>query len=420
MKVYFDSVGCRLNQAEIELMAAQLRAAGYGIAESVEDADLVIINSCAVTAAAASDSRQKVRQAYRAGAPEIILTGCLATLEPGAAMELPGITKVITNDEKAKIPSLLSGLPEIYDLEPIVRKPLPGIHKRTRAFIKAQDGCNNYCTYCITRIARGPSVSIDQKIIADEIRAAEAGGAHEAVLTGVNLGAWGRDLPEKRNLAWLVRYLLNETSIERIRLSSTEPWDLDEEFFTLWQDKRMCRHLHLPLQSGSAGVLHRMVRNTTPEKFCSLVETARRMISGLAVTTDIIVGFPGETEKEFEESLEFVKKIGFAGGHVFRFSAREGTAAARLPGRLHGSITIERSKRMRSVLEEDAQRFARNFIGKELAVLWETSQQESNGRWLLHGLSDNYLQFQSTSTEDRSNCIDWVVGTIYSNGIITV
>lgn len=233
MKVFFDSVGCRLNQAEIELMAAQFRAAGYGIAESVEEADLVIINSCAVTAAAASDSRQKARQAYRAGAPEIFLTGCLATLEPEAVMKLPGITRVFTNDQKARIPSLVFGLPEVFELEPIVRKPLPGIHKRTRAFIKAQDGCNNYCTYCITRIARGRSVSIDQKIIVSEIHAAEAGGAHEVVLTGVNLGAWGRDLPEKHNLAWLIRFLLRETSIERIRLSSTEPWDLDEEFFSL-------------------------------------------------------------------------------------------------------------------------------------------------------------------------------------------
>ncbi len=419
MKVFFDSVGCRLNQAEIELMAAQFRAAGYGIAESVEEADLVIINSCAVTAAAASDSRQKARQAYRAGAPEIFLTGCLATLEPEAVMKLPGITRVFTNDQKARIPSLVFGLPEVYELEPIVRKPLPGIHKRTRAFIKAQDGCNNYCTYCITRIARGRSVSIDQKIIVSEIHAAEAGGAHEVVLTGVNLGAWGRDLPEKHNLAWLIRFLLRETSIERIRLSSTEPWDLDEEFFSLWQDKRMCRHLHLPLQSGSSAVLHRMVRNTTPEKFYNLVETARRMIPGLAITTDIIVGFPGESESEFEESLEFVKKIGFAGGHVFRFSAREGTAAARMPGRLHGSITIERSRRMRLTLEDDAQRFATNFIGKELAVLWETSQQKADGRWLMHGLSDNYLQFQLFSTEDRSNKIDRVVGKKYSNGIIT-
>jgi len=419
MKIFLDSVGCRLNQAEIELMAAQFRSAGYSIVENVEDADLVIVNSCAVTAAAASDSRQKVRQAYRAGAHGIILTGCLATLEPGATMKLPGISRVISNDEKARIPTLLFGLPEIYELEPIARQPLPGIHKRTRAFIKAQDGCNNFCTFCITRVARGRSTSIDQNIIASEIRAAEAGGSHEAVLTGVNLGAWGRDLPEKRNLAWLIRFILKETSIERIRLSSTEPWDLDEEFFSLWQDERMCRHLHLPLQSGSAGVLHRMVRNTTPDRFRRLVETARKMIPGLAITTDIIVGFPGETDAEFTESLDFVSEIGFAGGHVFRFSAREGTAAARLPGRLHGSITAERSQRMRSLLEKQAQQFALDFLNKELTVLWETSQKTAEGQWLLSGLSDNYLQFQRISAEDRSNQIERVVGKKYDKGIIS-
>lgn len=399
-------------------MAAQFRAAGHCIVECAEDADLVIINSCAVTAAASSDSRQKVRQAYRAGAHEIILTGCLATLEPGEATKLPGVSRVVSNADKANIPSLFFELPAKNDLEPIARKPLPGIHKRTRAFIKAQDGCNNYCTYCVTRIARGRSTSIDQKKIAREIHAAEAGGAHEAVLTGVNLGSWGRDLPEKLNLAWLIRYLLKETSIERIRLSSTEPWDLDEDFFSLWQDSRMCRHLHLPLQSGSAGVLHRMVRNTTPEKFRSLVDTARRMITGLAITTDIIVGFPGETEVEFEESLDFVREIRFAGGHVFRFSAREGTAAARMPGRVHGSIMAERSKRMRSLLETDAQRFIRGFLGEELAVLWETSHKTADKQWLLHGLSDNYLQFQYTSDEDRSNQIDRVIGKKFEKGVI--
>lgn len=395
-----------MNQAEIEHMAAQFRAAGHTILDSVENADLVIVNSCAVTAEAASDSRQKVRQAYRAGVPRIIYTGCMATIDPTAGLNLPGVSQVVPNDLKNDIAASVIGGQEIFDLEPLARQPLPGIHKRTRAFIKVQDGCDNFCTYCVTRIARGKGKSVEAEEVLKEIHFAEAGGANEIVLTGVNLGSWGRDLVEKKNLTWLIRFLIKESNIKRIRLSSIEPWDLGEDFFALWQEKRMCRHLHLPLQSGSAGVLHRMVRNTTPQKYLDLVNTARKMIPGLAITTDIIVGFPGETEEEFNESLDFVKAIGFSDGHIFKYSARPGTAAARMPGRIHGSTAAERSKRMRLAVEESSRQFTESFVGKELEVLWETSRKSSENSWLLHGLSDNYLQIQSKSSEDCSNKIN--------------
>ncbi len=418
MKVFFDTVGCRLNQAEIELLATQFRAAGHIILESAEGADLVIVNSCAVTAAAASDSRQKVRQAYRSGAHEIIYTGCLATLEPDEGRRLPGVSRVIPNDLKNNITSLVLGPSEIFDLEPLARQPLPGIHKRTRAFIKVQDGCDNFCTYCITRIARGKGRSVDHALVLEEVLAAQAGGAHEVVLSGVNLGSWGRDIPGDRNLTWLIRYLLENSEIERIRLSSTEPWDLDELFFDLWQNERMCRHLHLPLQSGSASVLHRMVRNTTPQKFQRLVNQARSMIPGLTLTTDIIVGFPGETDAEFEESLAFVKGIGFSAGHVFKYSARPGTAAAKLPDRIHGNLAATRSQRMREALAESEIQFRSDFVGKKLEVLWETAQRVSETEWLMGGLSDNYLQIHAFSQEKRSNLIDQVLVKALENGTL--
>lgn len=418
MKVYFDTVGCRLNQAEIETMAAQFRAAGHTILESAEGADLVVVNTCAVTAAAASDSRQKVRQAFRSGAHEIVYTGCLATLEPEDGMRLPGVSQVIPNDQKDNLVSSVLGLPQVFDLEPLARKPLPGIHKRTRAFIKAQDGCDNFCTYCITRIARGQGKSVDEEVILKEVKTAEAGGAHEVVLSGVNLGSWGKDLGDGRNLTWLIRYLLNESDIERIRLSSTEPWDLDEAFFAPWQNKRMCRHLHLPLQSGSAGVLRRMVRNTTPEKFQNLVDLARSMIPGLALTTDVIVGFPGETEAEFEESLALIHTIGFSGGHVFKYSPREGTAAAKLPGRIHGNLAAERSRKMRAALTASENRFYSGFVGAEMEVLWETVQETGSGTHLLHGLTDNYLQVQAMGEKQRTNTIDQVRIQSFEGGIL--
>jgi len=408
MKVFFDTVGCRLNQAEIEQLAGEFRAAGHTIVDNAEGADLVIINTCAVTAAAASDSRQKVRHAQRAGVGQIVVTGCLATLEPAESDALQGVSLVVPNPEKFRIPLLLSGRSDGDKLEPHARQPLPGARKRTRAFIKAQDGCNNYCTFCVTRIARGGAVSVPREKVLQEVAAATAGGTREVVLTGVQLGSWGCDLGDVATLTDLIRFILHNSPIERLRLSSTEPWDLDERFFGLWQDPRMCRHLHLPLQSGSVGVLKRMVRRTTPAEYRELVGNARKRIPGLAVTTDIIVGFPGETEGEFQESLEFVQELAFSGGHVFKYSARPGTAAARLPGRVNGGIARERSRLMRDVIDKSAMRYIRGHIGMELEVLWETAVQQVDGRWLVQGLSENYLQVSALMDTDRGNHIDRV------------
>ncbi len=419
MKVFFDTVGCRLNQAEIEQLAGEFRAAGHTIIETADGADLVVLNTCAVTAAAASDSRQKVRQAQRAGARQIVITGCLATLEPAESGALPGVSLVIPNAEKSRIPAILSERAELFELEPLARQPLPGARKRTRAFIKAQDGCNNFCTFCVTRVARGGAVSVPKEKVLQEVAAAVAGGTREVVLTGVHLGSWGWGMDGNASLTELITFILENTSIERLRLSSTEPWDLEDRFFALWQNARMCRHLHLPLQSGYAGVLKRMARRTTPAEFRALILKARELIPGLAVTTDIIVGFPGETEEEFRESLEFVKEIGFSGGHVFKYSARPGTAAEKLPGRIHGSVARIRGQLMRNALTESAAQYTRNHIGMELAVLWETATLQEDGSWELHGFSDNYLQVKMSSDTDRENQIDRVKIQAYDGMVLT-
>lgn len=407
MRIYFDTIGCRLNQAEIELLASQFRKAGNTIVENAEQAEVVVINTCAVTAAAASDSREKARQAYKAGVHKIILTGCWATLEPQAAGDLPGVIRVVNNANKENIPAELLGLPvESFEVEPLLREPLPGIHKRTRAFIKVQDGCDNHCTYCVTRIARGEGRSEPVEKVIAQINAAAAGGVKEAVLSGVHLGSWGTDWVPQQKISDLIAAILARTDIQRLRLSSIEPWDLDENFFTLWQDPRMCRHLHLPLQSGSRSVLKRMARNTTPEAYARLVENARAVIPGLAVTTDIIVGFPGETEEEFQESLEFVKGIHFSGGHVFKYSARPGTAASRLPGRIHGKVAHERSVQMRQALAESETEFQSQFIGKTLQVLWESADRLDQRGWKMHGLSDNYLKITAWRENQVQNQVE--------------
>lgn len=402
MRVYLDTVGCRLNQSEIEKLAANFRAGGHEIVASAAEADIVVINTCAVTAEAASDSRQKIRQAARQGAGQIIATGCWATLEPTAAAALPGVSRVVPNADKMRLVADLTGVPA-FDLEPLAREPLPGLHRRTRAFIKVQDGCDNFCTFCITRIARGKGRSESIENVIRDVQAAVAGGAKEVVLSGVHLGSWGCDLHPPRHLRHLIEAILTETDVPRLRLSSLEPWDLDETFFRLWENPRMCRHLHLPLQSGCAQTLRRMARKITPEGYAALLEQARVMIPGLAVTTDIIVGFPGESEAEFEASLAFVEAMAFAGGHVFAYSPRPGTAAARLPGHVPPEVKKERSRRMREVLAKASLGFRQAFMGQVVNVLWETVDGKGPQGWRLRGLSDNYIHVEAFAPEPRWN-----------------
>jgi threonylcarbamoyladenosine tRNA methylthiotransferase MtaB len=406
MKIYLDSVGCRLNQSEIETFARQFRAAGHSLVSQAKDADLVVVNTCTVTAAAASDSRQKIRQAARAGAKQVIATGCWATLDPKAAAALPNVCQVIPNLAKDQlVAELLQISPDAIDLEPMQREPLPGAHSRTRAFIKVQDGCDNRCTFCITTVARGPGRSRTVSAVLSDINNALAGGTQEIVLTGVHLGSWGKDLNQPSNLTSLIRSILDKTRMPRLRLSSLEPWEIDEEFLALWKDPRLCPHLHLPLQSGCKATLRRMARNITPAEYTRLVSTARKMIPGVAITTDIIVGFPGEGEAEFNESIDFVKSIGFAGGHVFTYSARAGTAAARMPGQIHHPVRKARNAEMRGILAQASETYRRSFLGQSLAVLWESATLSSPGTWENRGLSGNYLRVSANAARNLWNTI---------------
>jgi threonylcarbamoyladenosine tRNA methylthiotransferase MtaB len=405
MKVFLDMVGCRLNQAEIERMAAQFRSQGHALAPEAGEADLVIVNTCAVTSQAASDSRQKIRQAARAGAKEVVVTGCWSTLQPAQAAELPGVIRVIPNDRKDHLISELLQRPEHdFDVEPLARTPLPGLRQRTRAFIKAQDGCDNHCTFCITTLARGQSVSRPPAEVLGEIRAALLGGAREIVLTGVHLGAWGLEIGSR--LSALIKHILNETDTPRLRLSSLEPWDLDEEFFTLWEDPRLCPHLHLPIQSGSVSTLKRMLRKTTPDSFRELVAAARKLIPDVAITTDVMTGFPGETDSEFTETLDFIREIEFASGHVFSYSTRPGTPAARMKNQVQHKIRKMRNNILREVFSERAIFYRQKFINRTLPVLWESVTQVSDSGWQLEGWSGNYIRVTANAPEPRWNKVD--------------
>ncbi len=417
MKIYLDTVGCRLNQAEIESMARQFRAAGHEIVATPEEADLAVVNTCTVTVQAASDSRGKVRRAARAGVGGIVVTGCWATMEPEAAAALPRVRRVVRNAEKESLVAQVLNLPEeAFDLEPLERQPLPGLRARTRAFIKVQDGCDNACTFCITTLARGRGRSVPIPDVLAEVHAAQRGGTKEVVLTGVHLGSWGRDLG--LHLSDLVRAILSESDVPRLRLSSLEPWDLESDFFSLWNDGRLCPHLHLPLQSGSARILRRMARKTTPESYRQLVADARARIPDLAITTDVIVGFPGESDEDFAETVAFVREIAFAGGHVFTYSARPGTAAARMADQVPHPVRKERNAMLRAVFDEMARAYRERFVGREMSVLWEAAEQLPNGHWRLRGLTGNYLRVEATSSEPRWNMLDTVrLTAVTENGL---
>ncbi len=421
MKIFLDTIGCRLNQSEIETYARQYVAAGHTLVATADQADLVIINTCTVTAQAAADSRQQIRQAARRGAAEIVVTGCWATMEASVAAALPRVSQVILNQDKDRLVSILLNQ-DIREntVEQAVRQPLPGIHHRTRAFIKVQDGCNNRCTYCITCLARGPSRSREYPAIRQDVESALAGGCKEIVLTGIHLGAWGTELQPAAGLPYLMRRLLNDTEVPRLRLSSLEPWDLGADFFELWRDPRLghrlCRHLHLPLQSGCAATLQRMARKTTPQAYAELLHSARMAVPGIAITTDVIVGFPGESEAEFSISRDFIESLKFARGHVFIYSPRPGTAAARMPDQVPYPLRKQRSQQLRELFAQAEQRYQAASIGQRLEVLWESAQPIDQHTWQLSGLTDTYIRVTAQAPVNLWNEISLVELVAPSDG----
>lgn len=410
MRILLDSIGCRLNQSEMEALGRQLRAAGHEVTGEAAAAEAMVLNTCAVTAAAARDTRSAVRRLHRANPDAaIVVTGCHATLDPTAVAALPGVRDVVSNQEKAGLlrrldPAASADLPP-YDREPILREARTAGWGHTRAFVKVQDGCDNRCTFCITTVARGAGVSRPAADVVAEVQALSRAGYREAVLTGVHLGSYGRDLGRVAGLEELVRLLLQHTDIERLRLSSLEPWEIPPDFFALWTDRRLQPHLHLPLQSGCDRTLRRMARRTSQAAFAALVAAARAAIPDLALTTDLICGFPGETAAEFAESLAYVEALGFARLHAFTYSARPGTAAAAMPGQLPAAERKARTREALALSERLSLAFHGRSVGQVRPVLWESlvGADDAGPRWL--GYTDNYLRVTASGAGDWRNTI---------------
>lgn len=397
VKVALDSLGCKLNQAEIELLARRLARAGYELVSPGAEADVYILNTCTVTHVADRKSRHLLRRAHRRNPGALVVAaGCYAERAPGELEQLEGVNLVLGNSDKWRLEQLLTeaGLPGGVTAG---REGLTGRHGnfRTRVFIKVQDGCNLACAYCIVPLVRGRELSLPAEEVVSEVGELVALGYREVVLTGVRIGAYADN---GLGLAGLIERILRETGVERLRLSSLQPQEISAELLGLFRDGRLCPHFHLCLQSGSDSVLRRIKRGYSVGDYEETVSLIRASVLDVAITTDVMVGFPGEADDEFEESLDFCRRMDFARLHVFAYSRRGETPAARLPNQIGDRIKKERSQRMLRLAEESARSFYRRFLGSTLPVLFE---HRSGSVW--SGLTANYIKVYTRSSEDLAN-----------------
>lgn len=403
MRVNLQVLGCRLNEAELQQWAGDFQQRGHEITDSVDDADLLVVNTCAVTGEAGRKSRQLIRRAQRNNPrAKLVVSGCYATLAQQQTAAIEGVDLVVTNQDKDRLVERVHHELDISSMPALAQRPAETAlfqRGRSRAFIKVQDGCRWRCTYCIVTVARGEERSTPTEQIIEQINRHAGQGIQEIVLTGVHLGGYGSDVDS--DLYNLVQFILKETDVPRIRFGSLEPWDLHEEFFQLFEDPRLMPHLHLPLQSGSDSVLKRMSRRCKTQDFARLIDDARRVIKDFNVTTDIIVGFPGESDEEWQAGIEFIQSVGFGHTHIFSFSPREGTKAATLPGTVASDVMKARSRQLHGMAEKMKQEFLQQQQGKRFSVLLEDNvEQLDNGRYRYSGYTPNYLRIELESDND--------------------
>ncbi len=389
------TLGCKLNQADSEAIARRLLDSGVRVVDRpLPGADAFVINSCSVTHVADRKARHLVRLARRLSpGAQVILTGCYAETAPPGVAALTGADSVLR--DKPSIPDrILERLAQRGD--PVAGCPTPirdGL--RTRAFVKIQEGCDEMCAFCIVPYTRGRERSVPVGHVVEEVRARQAEGAQEVVLTGTQLGNYGRDLGwEEQGPRGLLEALLERTSLPRIRLSSLQAQDISPDLLRLWRDPRLCPHFHLPLQSGADAVLRRMRRRYTAEQYRRAVELIRDHVPDVAITTDVIAGFPGETDEEFEATYRLCREMEFAAIHAFPYSRRPGTGAAHMTGHLPPPLKRSRLERLLELAAESTQAFRRGFLGRTMPVLWE---QEKDGRW--QGLTGNYIRVYTAAGE---------------------
>lgn len=405
-RVAFHTLGCKVNQYETEAMEKMFEDKDYIIVKEDDLADIYVINTCTVTNLSDRKSRQFIRRVKKINEDSVIaVVGCYSQVSPDEVEKIEGVDVIIGTSDRNKIVELCEKAKADNQRINIVRSiktydefeeiNVDDIKSMTRAYIKIQDGCNQFCSYCIIPYARGPIRSRQIYDIIKETERLAKSGFKEVILTGIHIASYGKDLGAIR-LGDVIKEISKVNGIERIRLSSLEPNIITEEFMEKLVDSRkVCDHFHLSLQSGCDRILQRMNRRYTSDVFRERVNLIRKYMPNAGITTDIIVGFPGETEEDFKETFEFVKTIGFSRIHVFKYSSRKGTPAAKLENQIHGSIKNDRSTRLIELGDDLMEVFASKYIGKNMEVLFE---EKYNGYY--EGYSTNYIRVKSYSEED--------------------
>ncbi len=418
-RFFVQNFGCRATQADGAALEAQLTERGLESALTRHAADFVILNTCTVTSSADDDVRQAVRRVHRENpASRILVTGCYAQRAPEELAALPGVEWVVGNSHKTGIADLLTGAPyhsqilvgDIFESRDFLSAPvMEAAADRARPNLKIQDGCNNRCSFCIIPFVRGRSRSSPADFVVEQVRNL-AGRYREVVLSGINLGRWGKEPGSILRLAGLIRRLLRETEIDRLRLSSVEPMDFSDDLLGLMAESpRLAKHVHAPLQSGSDGLLRRMHRKYRPRHYADRILKACGLMPDAAIGADVMAGFPGETDAEFEENRAFIERLPFTYLHVFTYSERPGTAAAAMPDPVPIPVRRERSRILRELAAQKNLEFRRRMTGRKLSVV--TLEEP------LTALSSNFLKVQLAAARPSNQLLEVGVGGLTGAGL---
>lgn len=422
--VAFITLGCKVNQFETELMEGLFKQKDYKVVPNDEKADIYVINTCSVTSFADKKSRQLIRRSARLNENAVIaVTGCYAQAASDKVAEITGVKVVLGTNNRHQIVDFVeaamndgkihNGVTDIMKARDFEDIPMLEVPARTRAFLKIQEGCTNFCSYCIIPFTRGPVRSRKLASVKSEAEKFLSMGFKEIVFTGIHLGAYGRDFHDGTTLADAARTVLELDGLQRLRLGSLESIELSEELLTMVRENpKFSHHLHLPLQAGSDYVLKRMNRHYNREEFRKLIENVKNAIPGVAISTDIIVGFPGETEEMFAESLDYIRSLGFSRVHVFPYSPREGTPAASMPDQIPDNIKKERVHRLQQVAEEMTRAFHEQYLGTKQKVLWETRT-----KGVTDGVTDTYIRVYTKSDVIPGEITEVKLERLYEDGV---
>lgn len=410
--VAFHTLGCKVNHYETEGIWRMFMEKGYERVDFEHDSDVYVINTCTVTNSGDKKSRQVIRRAIRKNPEAIVcVTGCYAQTSPGEIMEIPGVDVVVGTQDRKNIFNYIeehkktrlpvNGVSNIMKNRVFEEMDVPEFTDRTRASLKIQEGCNNFCTFCIIPWSRGLLRSRDPENVVQQAQKLVDAGYKEIVLTGIHTAGYGEDMKDY-NFAMLLRDLEEKVDgLKRIRISSIEASQITEEVIeVLNQSKKIVRHLHIPLQAGSDPVLARMRRKYSTAFYKEKIERIREALPNLAITSDVIVGFPGETEEEFQETYDFIKEIGYAELHVFPFSRRTGTPAARMDNQVDDEVKEERVHRLIELSNQLAKEYASQYENEVLEVIPEETILNKDQPELLVGYTDNYMKVQFEGTKD--------------------